>query len=470
MKRLFFFFSFLVIQIHCLAQEIIWAKQFKVGGRSTDVSSFFQRKDSSFVAVGESRHFGYRIPNGDGHQGLALMYLNKAGDTTKIKNLNTYARSPKICQAVFFSQIFVATQVTWDTLFQSKIRLFKLDSLGNTIWARYLIGPQYERAQVTKLIATPDGGCIVLGHVAGFQFWSDWLVMKYSYNGDLEWSQRFNGGGTSEAHNIEPMPGGNYLVSGMVGNRIWSLVIDGEGQQLSNTAYFFHNSPNNNIFLGAWVTQSPQKKFYSGAVQFVGFNSQKSYVGRFDSLKSKIWGSYIPGSGLSPWSSLDGGFSRLESVLLDSNYLRRYHADSTLMWSVTVGENGKVQFNDMLYDGFNNAYLAGYKNDSLNRENAYIVKVANMGLPFDPTKNKAIYEAPPFRDLVVFPNPVRDRLHFKNVFFPSTILVFDMLGRKKGEFQIKPGEAIDLSHLPKGQYMVRVEAEGKARIVRVVKE
>lgn len=456
-----------------MAQEIIWAKQFTKGNvirSGLSITSLVQKKDSSFIAAISTDLWRISVPNMGSYQGIGLVFLNKTGDTTKFVNLKTYGwRQPKVTLGLF-NEIYVATSVSYDTMFQSKIRIFKLDSLGNTIWARYLIGPQYERAQVTKLIATPDGGCIVLGHVAGFQFWSDWLVMKYSYNGDLEWSQRFNGGGTSEAHNIEPMPGGNYLVSGMVGNRIWSLVIDGEGQQLSNTAYFFHNSPNNNIFLGAWVTQSPQKKFYSGAVQFVGFNSQKSYVGRFDSLKSKIWGSYIPGSGLSPWSSLDGGFSRLESVLLDSNYLRRYHADSTLMWSVTVGENGKVQFNDMLYDGFNNAYLAGYKNDSLNRENAYIVKVANMGLPFDPTKNKAIYEAPPFRDLVVFPNPVRDRLHFKNVFFPSTILVFDMLGRKKGEFQIKPGEAIDLSHLPKGQYMVRVEAEGKARIVRVVKE
>jgi hypothetical protein len=45
-----------------------------------------------------------------------------------------------------------------------------------------------------------------------------------------------------------------------------------------------------------------------------------------------------------------------------------------------------------------------------------------------------------------------------------------LLGRKKGEFSIKPGEAIDLSALPKGQYLVRVEAEGKARAVRIVKE
>jgi hypothetical protein len=472
MRRFFLILFFITNQINCLAQEIIWAKRFLFGPGflgSIQISSICQKMDSSFIAGIGADFWGKNIPNFGYVSGTGIVYLNKSGDTTKFVNLNTYGwRQPKVALGLFH-EIFFATAVSYDTTFNSKIRVFKLDSSGNTIWARFLSGPNYNRAQVTKLLPTPDGGCIVLGHVAGVQFWSDWLVMKYSYSGDLEWSQRFNGGGTSEANNIEPMPGGNYLVSGMVNNRIWSLVIDANGQQLSNSAYFFHNSPNNFLLQGAQAIQIPQKEFLATGAQY--FNDiWNTFNGKYDSSKTFLSGGYQNIAILKPWVNNDGGFSRVESQLGDSTFLRKYEPDSSRLWSVTLGKNPNVLFYDVAYDNLGSAVLAGFIKDSQNRDNAYIVKVANMGLPFDPTQNKAIYETPAFRDLAAFPNPVRDRLHFKNVFFPSSIQVFDLLGRKKGEFSIKPGEAIDLSHLPKGQYMVRVEAEGKARAVRVMKE
>ena len=468
MKK-FWIILFLSLQpTFCLAQQIIWAKQFLIGSRYTLLTSMFQKQDSSFVLGGESRYFGIRLPiTGVGYTGTAVIFCTKNGDTTKTVNLKTYGSHPKVCQSVF-NEIFVGTSVTWDTLLHSKIRIFKLDSEGNILWTRFLFAPTYDRGQVTKLMATPDGGCMVLGHAASvFGAWSDWFLLKYSFSGELEWSQRYNNGGTCEANNIEPMPGGNYLISGTVDNRIWSVVVDVNGQQLSN--HFFHNSPNPYIVYGASVIQVPGKAFISSSSQNIN-NSYTSFVGKFDSLKAKVWGGYRQIGLLQPRASADGGYSNVEGQPGDSNYLRKYTPDSLLLWSVTIGKNSRGQFNDMVYDGFGSAVLAGYKKDALGTDNAYLVKVANMGLPFDPTKNKEIYDAEPFKKLIAYPNPCSENLYFKNVFYPSKIEVFDMLGRKKAQFQILPGEGVSTKDLPKGQYLVRVEAERKARVVRILKE
>ena len=313
MRKFLFIFFFIIIQTNCLAQEIIWAKQFLKGGpffTATQLTSLIQKKDSSFISVGEFEHFGVLLPIVlEFYPGVGLVFLNKSGDTIKFINLNTFGRNPRVVLGLY-NEIYVGASVQYDTVINSKLRVFKLDSLGNILWARYLTGPTYNRGKITRILSTPDGGCLVVGHVAGQLYWSDWLVMKYSYNGDLEWSQRFNGGGTSEANHIEPMPGGNYLVSGMVGNKIWALVIDANGQMLSNSDYFFHTSPNPYLFRAAWIVQSPGKKFFASCNQYIGLDSLTSFIGRFDSNKVKEWGSYKPVGGLMPWATSDGGYNR----------------------------------------------------------------------------------------------------------------------------------------------------------------
>jgi hypothetical protein len=246
------------------------------------------------------------------------------------------------------------------------------------------------------------------------------------------------------------------------------VVVNQEGQHLSD--HFFHTSPNPYVFRAAWATQIPNNKIIAAGNQSVGTNSLVSFIGKYDSNKVKEWGSYKSVGGLMPWPSLDGGYSRLEGIIGDSNYLRRYNSDSSLNWSITIGPNSKADFYDMVYDGFNNAYLAGYKKGVQNIENAYIIKVANIGIPFDPTENKEIYESEPFKSLMAFPNPCNDNLYFKNVFYTSRVEVYDVLGRKKAEFKINPGEGVSLLDLPKGHYLVRVEAKGKTRSVRILKE
>jgi len=471
MKKLFVFIISLFSIQNCLAQQIIWAKQFKYGvGLRTNVTlnSLNQKSDSSFIAGAEIWKFGTLIAISQTfYPGVGLIFLSSTGDTTKFINLFSNGRGLRIAMSPF-NEIYAGVGVSYDTLLNSKIRIFKLDSEGNILWTRFLFAPTYDRGQVTKLMATPDGGCMVLGHAASvFGAWSDWFLLKYSFSGELEWSQRYNNGGTCEANNIEPMPGGNYLISGTVDNRIWSVVVDVNGQQLSN--HFFHNSPNPYIVYGASVIQVPGKAFISSSSQNIN-NSYTSFVGKFDSLKAKVWGGYRQIGLLQPRASADGGYSNVEGQPGDSNYLRKYTPDSLLLWSVTIGKNSRGQFNDMVYDGFGSAVLAGYKKDALGTDNAYLVKVANMGLPFDPTKNKEIYDAEPFKKLIAYPNPCSENLYFKNVFYPSKIEVFDMLGRKKAQFQILPGEGVSLKDLPKGQYLVRVEAERKARVVRILKE
>ena len=57
-------------------------------------------------------------------------------------------------------------------------------------------------------------------------------------------------------------------------------------------------------------------------------------------------------------------------------------------------------------------------------------------------------------DVSLYPNPVRDVLHFRNVIGKRTVNIYAIDGQKVKSFQISGSQSIDISDLPSGMYLV----------------
>jgi len=473
MMRILLIVISLCIQGFCLAQEILWAKQFAIGNRQTEITSFFQKPDSSFVSACLSFHLGYRTPiTLTTYYGTAVVFHDKYGDTLKVVNLRTTGwYNPKITSSVF-GEIFVGVSVPKDTLLNSKMRVYKLDAAGNTVWMRPFI-QGYESSMIRKIRATSDGGCMILGYANSIflpNAYRDWFLIKLSFSGEIEWSQRYSGGGTSECNNIEPMVGGNFLLSGMADQKIWSVVINQNGDNLSN--HYFYSSPNPYLMYQANVIQLPENRFLASGNQWIGDN-YVTYTGMYNSAKAKIWENSKLKNMNQPWASADGGFVRSEFVRHDSVYVRKYMADSTIDWSVTIGPENRCQINDLIYDGYGSAYLCGYIETGpvLNSiDQGYIIKVSNVGLPFDTTSNRSLDHSHYAEKPLAYPNPCQQVLFFKNVFRPFQLEIFDLRGIKMAGYQVRPGEGIPVWSLPKGNYAYKLLEGNKIAVGRFIKE
>lgn len=239
-----------------------------------------------------------------------------------------------------------------------------MDTNGNSIWI-LPISSGIQDPQVKKVIPSPDGGTFILGSdlstIGGFM---DWLLIKVSYSGQLEWTRRFSGGPSwyCEGNNIEPLRNGNFLLSGMAENRIWSVEVDAEGNEINNNNFWI--STVNFLGFDAVVRQTSYRSFaVSGAFES---NPKRTFFGKFDSLRNKIWG----GENSVRFTSIkastrDGQLLVLDgrAIVNDSLFFSIFNPDSSLSWRLGLPRTGlssrNVDINDIAFDGLGNILLCG---------------------------------------------------------------------------------------------------------------
>lgn len=479
MRTCLFIVIFLLGAVDALAQHIVWAKDISIGNqvlpglRGSAITSIIQRPDSTYVTAGWAERFGYREPQtSESHRGTAVAILGKNGDTLAVKNLQiTSGYTPQIAESIF-GELLVGVPVDKDTILNSQIRVYKLNYVGETVWMLPILSG-FSEPQITKVLPTPDGGCFVFGgclsQTPGVFF--EWFLIKVSFSGQLEWSQRYNGTGYNVGNNIEAMADGNYLLSGTASDKVWSVVIDGQGVQLSN--YYFYDSPNPYLMDYAQVKQAPGHTWYASGTYFINAqNKWHSYLARFGPDTVPVFGGEQLLYTMPPWVSADGGFARVETQVQDSFRLAKYSGDSTLQWKITLGynTNENITFNTMVYDGYGSAVIAGSRRNPSppNRVNCYLIKVTNMGLPFDPLSARQLESWK--LSILPYPNPCAHVLYFQNLFQPGTLELYDLQGRRVERLEIKPGEAIPMWRHLEGVYLYRVSTKHGKYSGRIVKE
>ena len=112
--------------------------------------------------------------------------------------------------------------------------LIKLDSLGDTLWARTVGGTAAEFGRDVQV--TPDNGYICVGSTTSFGAGKeDLYLVKVNEYGDLLWSKTFGGAASDEAWSIRATSDSAYIICGTTNSSgagyadLWLLKVDQDG-------------------------------------------------------------------------------------------------------------------------------------------------------------------------------------------------------------------------------------------------
>ena len=452
------------------AQQIEWAKTYSFGPRSSYADKIVQLEDSTYAAISRIGKFGYRNNSAAIVYGLALIRLDKFGDTLYIKKMfgSSSGTQNSLAKTGDFNLLIGVTLIE-DTLLDAKMRIYKCDYQGNIQWMYHYIGDEWLYASISKVIPNKEGGCFAIGSAKSIfpDKFRDMFLTKLNAQGQLEWTLRYTSTSSTSGQNIEEMPDGNYLLSGGADSTIWSVVVDSNGVQLSD--YTFASMPGGLGLFGAEIKQGQSAQSFYGVG--TSLNPRHNVVNRFDSARNKVWQKVNHYLGGPLHIGNDGSFVRNEGIVSGPSYLSKYKADSSTEWRVTVGGTNTI-INNIAYDGLGSAVLAGYKKDpNSNREDVYFIKVSNVGLPVDPLSSKEKIEPQNSKgpELLAYPNPAQQYFYLKGIKAKTRIGLYNLQGHLLKEYRIGPNDAIPVWQLPAGLYVWKAEDGKKVWTGKILK-
>lgn len=475
MKRLFSFLISLWFGLFCKGQTIEWAKSYDFGSpgaRDEYVDQIIQTEDSSYLAIARIGSMGYSAPGQGRQYGLALVHLSKTGDTLFVKNMKvTMSESNSLCKT-WDQKLLIAFTMNVDTALGSKMRVYKTDYAGNTIWMYPFIGQSWQDAFIRKVIPTRDDGAFVVGEANSIfpGSWRDGFLAKINFFGQLEWSLRYTDASYTSINNMEEMPDGNYLLSGSAGQRIWSCVVDSTGFQLSDKTWFKSHETGGMINTGVKQGHGAQSYYAFGE-----HTSRRTAVVKYDQNGDSVWVKRNTWVGRPPNISLDGGYARAEGYIQGNYYFSKYASDSSNLWRIllTDFQSTPIGIACIAYDGLGSAVLAGYKNNGTpNRDDMYLIKVSNVGYPVDPlsAKGKVVTQNPKGPELVAYPNPCQQFFYLQGIKGKTKVALYNLQGALLQSYTIGPTEAIPAWKLSPGIYVWKAEVGGKVFTGKMIKE
>ncbi len=465
MKKNLLLLSILLLYQISLGQSVDWQRQFLVGARNSSVQGIINFNESTLYSAIAARTWGYVVQNpANTAYGIGLVKVKAStGDTVFVRRIQGWTSSianMKLHKS-FEGNLVIASKSVGDTVLDSKILIQKVDTNGNSIW-KLTLSAGLNDPQVSKVLPTPDGGTLVMGSdfstIGGLQ---DWLLIKVSYNGQLQWTQRFNGGNNwyCKGNNIEPMRNGHYLLSGMAERLIWSVEIDENGNQLDEDTVWFGTAPN--LVFDAVIRQTPYQSIVASGTY--GSNPIKYFFGKFDVSGNKIWGGERIGFEGSVLATMqDGNILTIEHNTLssDSSFFKLYGPDSALLWVKPVPISGifsvNATINDLAFDGLGGAVVSGTaKKLNGTGDELLFMKISGIGLPYDPFADTIPLgtKAPKWaKPLKVYPNPGSGDVWFSGLEGRLELSLYATDGRRVFEGWTESGSPVSLTHLPSGMY------------------
>ena len=164
--------------------------------------------------------------------------------------------------------------------------LIKLKALGEVEWQKaYQTSGNLSLVEVHQ---TEDGGFIGVGNIYSpeYEFKSDFLVMKFSASGEVQWAWRYGGDLEERARSIIQTSDGGYLVAGSsrsfgAGSQdIWLLKLNAQGQVEWQRCYGGEKDDSASVvragISGGYVVVGETYSFGSGGQDIITFKLNKN--------------------------------------------------------------------------------------------------------------------------------------------------------------------------------------------------
>ena len=471
--------------------NILWDKHF--GGSKHDyLVSTTTTREGGFLLAGTSysNQSLNKKGNNIGGSDIWLIRLNEDGEELWQKTLGTKNNDEAAAVIQSIDEgFFIAGNINSNkNLFGSKdVFVSKLDKTGKLINTTILGGNASDEVQ--EMIATPDGGSILLMYSTSGKTQNkifntlktdqantenkaidllaspkgeieakiligkteenfgegDYWIVKLDKNANVEWQKSYGGSADDHPKTIAFTDKG-YLIGGesrsnSSGNKrenieegtdLWMISLDKNGTELWQKSYSFGNR---DVLMSTNVIRKTNKDNFSEDQGFL-LGGYTQAEGKIKTDDEKFWMLYIDTSGKEEWRKHIEGKSKKKEERLVSAKLQN---DGTFL-------------------------LAGTSAEELGQENWKILKLGDKDL--DNLLEK--------QDIRIYPNPVDDYCYVEIGFEFSgeaAIALHDMSGRQVQNLKTKHQVTkINVSTLPQGIYIVTAKTENKIMNTKIVKK
>ena len=169
----------------------------------------------------------------------------------------------------------------------------RLSDQGGMLWTKVHDGPAMSNDQLRGVTVDTAGSIYVAGYQAVTSQGANIFVRKYDTTGDPQWTDTFDGGGTSSdvANAIIEDPDGNLLAAGYVtitgeGRNIWVRKYSPDGNVLWTRTWDGDTSENDL----AWaVAASGDGHYYVAGSTAVGAEGDNTWLGKLDIDGNVLW-------------------------------------------------------------------------------------------------------------------------------------------------------------------------------------
>lgn len=498
MKTTINFFFILLLFSRLQAQTtsyLQWQKTF--GGTAYDTTNSIQQtSDGGYIVGGYTNSNDRDISGNHGGADVWLMKLSSSGTLLwqQVLGGSHTDHLTSVQQISDGGYILAGTSASTDGDFvvnkgSHDVWVIRLKSNGNLRWKKNLGGSNWDR--VHQIRQTTDGGFILAGgtnsndgDISLNRGDSDAWVVKLNSSGDISWSKTFGGTATDEAYAVQQTNEGDFIVAGITksnngnvsgnhgdadfwvikvnasGNLVWSKTYGGSTEDIAQSV----RQTNDGNFVVAGFTYSSDGDL-SG-----NFGSRDLWILKISPSGTLIWDKIFGGSGVDTANDIyptsDNGFilvgsSNSSDGNLTNNqgsydlWVVKLKSTGTLQWQKSFGGTSEDTGKSIQQTNTDAFIIAGHtqsnNGDVTNNygfADAWIVKL---------TQETTLGTDELAKDKVKFyPNPVKEILHFSEKI--NEISILDTSG-KLVYSQKSALKEINISHLPKGNYLLKCTAE-----------
>ena len=183
-----------------------------LGGPNTETArSIVKTRDGGFVIAGYTNSFG--TGSGD----VYVARFNSSGQLMWVRAVggeNTESAFSVI--QTTDGGFLVVGDIWFDPYYAAGIYVVKLDSSGNLVWTKTVIGGFLKDEWGRSVIQTNDGGFVIAGSSNTFSGeFEDVYIVKLDSSGNLLWARTIGDNfGTDEAYSVIQTDDGGFLVAG----------------------------------------------------------------------------------------------------------------------------------------------------------------------------------------------------------------------------------------------------------------
>jgi len=349
---------------------------------------------------------------------------------------------------------------------KTEVFVAKIDSVGNPLWLNCISGISWE--MINDLEGDNIDNLYVVGRFESPKVYIgdtilincnsdttkyDIFIVKYNYLGDILWAKRL-------------------------------------GESMNETGESITIDNDNNIVLSG--NFESYNLNFNDTVLIGGAGCQNTFIIKFDNSFNRIWGKSFEGytnnaakalvvdtngntyvSGIYAFSLSVDGFV-IHSLGGIDNYIARINTTGKVDTLFNVGGIGYELITELNYDTFGNLIIAGRTdsptnefgdliiyNDSIETLDIFIAKFSFLSNIFN------CLETSKFS---IFPNPTSTSFTIKSETYPANVNIFDLNGKPVKSIEDYSGENIDVADLQKSVYFVKLIADDKISVGKLVVE